>query len=216
VSIIEEIETHEKQVRSGLIPDVLKFCELCNESLNSLKLHEARFRVFYYIVDCYVYKKESWLGRWRCTACKKTFTYYPEYCLPYKRYVKADILKYCSTYLNNAEISYASVAKDNFNVIVHKDVEETKQCTLSGTSIWRWLSFLCTLSKVEQKGLQLIREKSSECQIFREVYTISKLKYRTLKRKNQLLQALKLFKVEEVFKEIFSSTIFPKFATLYG
>lgn len=216
VSIIDEIEAHEKQVRSGVIPDELKFCEFCNGSLSSLKLHEARFRVFYYIVDCYVYRKESWLGRWKCTACKKTFTYYPEYCLPYKRYVKADILKYCCIYLNNAKISYRSVVKEGSFVIVHKAAEQTKQCELSGTSIWRWQSFLSILSKVEQKGLQLIREKSSECQIFREVYTMSKLKYRTLKRKNQLFQALKLLKVEEVFKKIFSTTIFPKFATLYG
>ncbi len=212
VSIIDEIETHKKQVRSGVIPDDLKFCEFCNESLSSLKLHEARFRVFYYIVDCYVYKKESWLGRWRCTACKKTFTYYPEYCLPYKRYVKADILKYCSLYLNNAKISYRSVVKHGFYVIVHKAAEQTKQSAFSSTNIWRWQSFLSTRSKVEQKGLQLIREKSSAYQIFREVYTMSKLKYRTLNRKKELLQALKLLKVEEIFL----TTIFPKFATLYG
>jgi hypothetical protein len=216
MSIIEKIEAHEKQVLAGQIPENLTCCEFCNEPSSSIKRHDARLRIFYYVIECYVYRKESWLGRWRCVICRKIFTYYPGYCLPYKRYVKTDIVKFSARYLHNEKISYRSSLKHNFNVIVHKDKEQTKQCEFCGTTIWRWQSFLSGLIKLEKKALQLIREKSSECSVFREVYSINKRKYRTVNRKTQLLNAMKLLKVEELFNSIFGATIFPQFASRYG
>ena len=216
MSIINQIKSHEKEVRSGLMPENLKSCAYCNEPSSSIKLHEARYRIFYYIIECYVYRKESWLGRWKCIVCKKTFTYYPDYCVAYKRYVKNAILKYSAKYLNNPQISYKKAVKSSFNVIVHKDKEETKHVEFSGTTIWRWQTFLSSLSNLKQKALQLVREKSSESTIFREVFSLSRGKYKTIKRKNQLLKSMKSLKTEEIFKSIFGSTIFPQFATLYG
>ena len=216
MTIIEKIEAHEKQVLTGKMPANLKFCEYCNEPSSSIRHHDARVMILYYIIECYVYRRKSRISRWKCIVCEKTFTYYPEYCLPYKRYVKTDIIKFCARYLGDVKSTYRNVVKDNISVIVHKDKEETKQSEFSGTSVWRWQSFLSGLIKIEQKALQLIREKSCDSSIFRDVYIINSRKYKTINRKNQLLKAMKLLKVEEVFNTIFTSTIFPQFATRYA
>ena len=215
MSIIKQIEAHEKEVRLGLKPSNLQFCIFCNEPSRSLKRHEVRHRILYFIIKYYVYRKEVVLCRWKCIVCKKTFTYYPEYSLPYKRYIKSAIVWFSALYLNNAEISYMKAVKHSFNVIVHKDDEQTKQSEFNSTTVWRWQSFLSSLIKLEQKALQLIRESTSESTVFRESYSINRQKYRSQDRKAQLLKALKLLKVEETFRSIFRATIFPQFASRY-
>lgn len=216
MSIIEKIKEHEKEVLCCKIPEDLDICPICNTSSQAFKRHERRYRIFYIIIECYVQRKDTWLGRWKCSICNKTFTYYPEHCIPYKRYVKENIIEFSSKYLSNDSISYCDVVKCDYSRIVYKDRELTTQSEFSGTSVWRWLSFLSGLDMLVQSGLRLIREKTASCSIFRDVYLVSKRKYRTTMRKDQLIKSMKLLKVEERFRKYFGNSIFPHFAIRYG
>jgi len=74
------------------IPFDLKTCPICKEAPDYFKPHDCRKRVFLVIVEWVVQKIESVLGRWKCPLCNHTFTYYPNFAIPYKRYVKDNIL----------------------------------------------------------------------------------------------------------------------------
>lgn len=214
--IIEKIKAHEKEVLSGIIPANLKACVFCKSSTESIRRHEGRYRMLYIVKGCYVDRRESCLCRWKCLICEKTFTYYPEYIIPYKRYIKESITEFCKKYLSNDEITYLDVVKSNGFRIVHKDSEDTITNEFSGTSVWRWLKYLSTLEKLKQNALKLIREKSPACTIFRTIYLVSARKYRTTMRKEQLEKSMKLLDVAMIFKKEFGNSIFPHFATRYG
>lgn len=215
MSIIEQIEAHEKEVSAGIVPGNLKSCPFCDSPSWSIKRHEGRYRVFYIIKETYVDKKESCLCRWKCSICKKTFTYYPNYTIPYKRYVVENIIEFSNKYLNN-NTSYRDVVNYDGTQIIYKGTEATTWREFSGTSVWRWLKYFSELGNLVQNGLRLLREKSPTCAIFRALYRLSKRKFKTTTRKDQLEKSMKLLDVAKIFKEHFGTTIFPHFATQYG
>ncbi|MHC4453747.1 MAG: DUF6431 domain-containing protein [Planctomycetota bacterium] len=215
MSIIEQIEAHEKEVLAGIVPANLQFCLFCNSPSESIKRYEGRYRVFYIVKESYVDRKESCLGRWKCSICKKTFTYYPDYTIPYKRYVIENIVEFSSKYLSNDNTSYHNVVNCEGTQIIYKGTEATTWREFSGTSVWRWLQYFSELRKLVQKGLRLIREKSPTCAIFRAVYPIIKRKFKTTARKEQLEKSMELLDVAKIFKKYFETTIFPNFAIEY-
>ena len=81
----EEFREHERSIVTKQAPH---FCPKCESSHDDFKLHERRDRLFYVIIDSFVHTVESFLGRWKCSLCRATFTVYPKYALPYKRYVR--------------------------------------------------------------------------------------------------------------------------------
>lgn len=141
MSIIEQIEAHEKEVLSGIVPENLKICPFCNSTSEVIKRHEGRYRIFYIVKESYVNRRLRWLGRWKCTTCTKTFTYYPDYTLPYKRFVIENIVEFSSKYLSNDNTSYHSVVNYDGTQILYKGTESTAWREFSGTSVWRWLKY---------------------------------------------------------------------------
>ena len=218
MSIIEEIDSHEQEVLSGLQPEGLNSCPACNTRPCTFHLHESRYRIFYVIIECFVLRKESCLGRWKCVSCEKTFTYYPYYALPFKRYVKGDMVLFCQKYLTNDNATYVSAATFGSATIAYtnsKDEKVINERTFTGSTIWRWVQCFGSLEKLLKKGLDLIRQKDVTSTIFRKVWLVKKSKYKTNERKTLLEKCLKLFDAENEYKKLFKISLFPDLAIKY-
>ncbi len=101
MDIIDEIKEYRKEVLSGKIPDNLQMCPKCNVNVKNIKLHERRKRLFLVVAEHFIKKVWSLLGRWKCLCCNSTFTYYPQFAIPYKRYVKENIMSLCREYVED-------------------------------------------------------------------------------------------------------------------
>ena len=72
----------------------LPSCRHCNTSSKDFKRHEARQRQFYVISENIVNVILGLLIRWKCSGCDITFTDYPEFAVPYKRYTVDRYIKH--------------------------------------------------------------------------------------------------------------------------
>ena len=100
--IEETIKNHTDSILSGIFSQPEGPCPKCLEKPNFFKLHECKKRNFRYICDSFIYTVLSLLTRWKCPICKRTFTDYPSFALPFKRYVMIDIERLTNDYINSA------------------------------------------------------------------------------------------------------------------
>jgi hypothetical protein len=75
----EDITTYLKLIEKDQIkPHRLPDCTQCGLAACHFKIHAYRERRFLIIVDMTVQPEYAPLVRFRCPACKKTVSYYPE------------------------------------------------------------------------------------------------------------------------------------------
>lgn len=111
VSLIEElIGKHTDSILSASIQSPQRSCPHCFEISDTFKLHESRKRGFRFIVGGFVRIIISLLVRWKCPICGRTFTAYPDFALPYKRYVLMDIEGLSEDYLENEKTYQQTVS----------------------------------------------------------------------------------------------------------
>jgi len=214
MNIIEKIKAHEKEVLSGKVPNNLQICPKCKGNSRFFKLHEGRFRLFLVIVDCFVKQVESLLGRWKCPLCHRTSTYYPDFAIPYKRYVKDTILQLSQKYLEE-DFTYETVVRKEDAAIAYDSADSKKYDSyFASTTVWWWLHYIGSLKNLVSKAFNLIREKDPSSEIFRQILPIKAKKYRSYKRKKVLQQCARLINAEAEFRRLFSRSIFPHFAIL--
>lgn len=214
MSIIEKIKAHQDNILAGKIPDDLEICPKCGGHRPTFKLHEARDRLFLVIVDYLVKEVWSLLGRWKCSLCHTTSTYYPDYAIPYKRYTKDTIWEISKKYVEEEDSTYENVVQNDKEAIVYdsKTNSSRYESELTGSTIWWWLSFIGSLNDLISKAFSLIRQKDPSSQIFREVLPINPRKYRSNKRKKLLQRCIRFFNAEVEFRRLFLNSIFPHFA----
>lgn len=180
MSIIEKIKAHGQEVLSGNIPADLEVCPRCGGNPESFKPHDFRNRLFLVITDGLVQQIPSFLARWRCPLCHRPFTYYPDFAMPYKRYVKDDVLEFSRQYVEDDCSSYRDVVQDNASAIGYDSGEETiDERQLAPSTLWRWLSYIGSLQQVLGRALHLIRQKSPSSGIFRQIRPVHVRKYRS-------------------------------------
>ena len=131
----KEFSEHERSIVTKQGP---RFCPKCESSHDDFKLHERRNRLFYVIIDSFVHTVESFLGRWKCCLCRATFTLYPKYTLPYKRYVRDVCISLGKDYVTNDAATYLDVSSF---IGYTTQMQKTDERKLAGTTVWRWLSF---------------------------------------------------------------------------
>lgn len=221
-SILKKIKSYDLLVRMGRIKCRYKNCPKCSEKVENFKRHDSKKRIFFVIEDELVKKIETLLLRWKCPLCKKTFMDYPSFALPYKNYIKQDVLRLAERYITRPETSYESCASHENGIILHKEKRDNKldknkplHATFEKSTIHRWISSLAQLKNALQAILQLIREKSPTSQIFREFEPIFRKKYRSEKRRIVLETVQKILRTNFEFEKIFAISIFPQFATPY-
>jgi len=203
-----------KDVLLGKTPDNLQFCPKCNVTAEHLTLHERRRRVFLFVDNRFIRKVRALLGRWKCHCCKSTFTLYPQFALPYKRYVKEHILTVSRHYVEDDRSTYRTVVRHSGLAIGYEsDKGEVDERQLVGSTPWRWLSFIGSLQKSLREGLYLIRQKSPTSEVFRKTCPIHPRKYQSDERKKLLQRCMQLFYADDEYQTLFGLSIFPQFAT---
>lgn len=207
----EIIQRHTDSITSGNIKPPQGSCPKCFETPNTYKLHESRKRNFRFIVGCFIRNVISLLVRWKCPICGRTFTEYPAFVLPYKRYVLMDIERLGEDYLENKK-SYQQTVSCEDGVIGYEERDgKIDERQLSPSTPWRWFNFLGSMENTLTEALNLIRQKAPDGYIFRELFPIFPGKYRTQKRKLLLQNAWKLLEANQIFQHLFGEKIFPRY-----
>jgi len=215
----EQIQVHTDQVRQGLDPCCLPPCPRCEVTPDCFKRHEKRSRIFYIIVDLVVTTLRGLLSRWKCPGCNKTFTSYPGFALPYKRYTLPTILKFNQTYVQNPDTSYRKLVDDCPLVYeTSPESDSNREPMMEHSTIHRWISTMGSYSHLVQNATDLILQADPATSLCRDLagLKISPGKYRSPSRKQTLLTCFHLVFLMPLYRAIFQTGIFPKLATLSG
>jgi len=193
MSILDKIRAHEQEALSNTAPSDLRTCPKCQGHPDFFKAYDCRSRIFLAIDQGIVKKILSFLSRWKCPLCCKKFLYYPDYAIPFKRYVKDSLNHLSKRYLTDDKATYRGVVKADKAPIVY-DGNEKEERRLEPSTVWRWLSYIGSLSS----------------EIFGKTQKIPDGKYRSEERKQLLIQAKIFFSTQEELTQI---SAFPKLAT---
>jgi hypothetical protein len=126
-----------------------------------------------------------------------------------------DIERLTKEFINNNQTYKQTISHEGltiaYNAYNDQDgiIDERK---LAKSTIWRWVGFFGNLENTINGALNLIRQKDSNCQIFRSIFLVSPLKFQTIERKRIIQNTMKLFHINDHFKKIFGNSIFPRFA----
>lgn len=207
----EEIKSYQMQLDKGEIkPDKLPACPRCHVDSAFLKTHAFRERKFLLIIELLVRTFSSVLVRFACPGCGKTFTYYPDFALPYKRYTRATVTHFSRSYVQDPEATYQKAVMVQGSVPGYPDGEQT----LAPSTVHRFVTSVSTLISTGQRALDLIVQEKPLSTICRDIaqLTVPQRKYKSKARRHILVQCLRFFVIEALFQHTFNTSIFTKLA----
>ena len=155
---------------------------------------------------------DSWRVRFRCRHCQGIFTEYPPFALRHKRFVKQDVLSKACRYLQNNQATYRTTVQERRVPLSYRP-DAGPERGFSHCTVWRWLSWLGSMTEILQKATQLILEKDPKADVHRKKHPIAKTKYRSPRRRATLGQAVQMLKVADIFPRLFGVSLFTHFAT---
>lgn len=218
--LLQQVKNYEQQVFRNPIQCPFTICPRCHGRDPSFKLHEIISRIYHVIVENEVHKINSVIIRMKCFICCRTFRLYPDFAVPYKRYVLPNIMDLSSRYLENDGQTYRKSVTENNAEFYHQQPEGQKISVLAHTTLCRWITSLAGLVQTLACALDIIKQKDPATGIFRVLAAlkIPRKKYRSEARKTTLLRCRAFLRVEKEFVRIFSMgakkfSIFPDFAT---
>jgi hypothetical protein len=152
-----------------------------------------------------------YLKRWKCCFCGATFTHYPEFLVPYKRYTVGTILELSERYEAEPETSYRKVVKPEGMALGYAENKDgtIDERQMSHTTLWHWLSWLGGLTGLCDRAVDLLRQKDPGFELHRAVRPIFPGHYRSAARRRILEQAAALIRIAHCFEQLFSRRIFP-------
>lgn len=210
--IVTRILDYKEKVLQGKIACNLPSCPQCTVSSDQFKRHELRKRQFNVIVDEVVLLVLGLLIRWKCPGCGKSMIQYPDFALPFKRYVLTDIVQYAEHYVEDEEMTYDLLLKQKAAGYERRQDDERQ---LSPSTIHRWITTLGGFSRVIGKAQKLIHQKHPSISLTRYLAQLSvpARKYRSEKRRQTLVACRRLLHLERLFSRIFNVSLFSKVAT---
>jgi hypothetical protein len=216
--VLGAIAIHTQAVERGQVDCKLEQCPHCDQRSVGFKYHACRSRWFYVIVERVVQQVRSALTRWKCLVCETTFTVYPDFALPYKRYVRQDLCRLSQRYVFDDGLSYRKAVQVNGMPVFYDAVEDGShridERTLAHSTVHRWISFLGDLKQTLAQAWQLIRAKSPSCELFRTSTAVACHKYRSQQRKILLQTCGRLLKADQAYDQLFQISIFTHLATV--
>ena len=214
---VESIADHTQAVQRGAVECRLQRCPKCDQGSFGFKYHGWRQRWFYVIVGRVVKRVLSTISRWKCGVCNKTFTLYPDFGLPYKRYVRQDLCRLSERYVSDDGLSYRKAVEVNrmsvFYNVPEGGRDATDERSLSHTTVHRWISFLGALKQTLSQAWQLIRAESPSCALFRSSAAVPAHKYRSEPRKQLLHTCGRVLQADQAYRNLFEVSIFPHLGT---
>lgn len=207
VEVEQTIARYQQEAESQGSPECC--CPGCHQKGPGYRPHARRRRQFYVIAGNWVHRFFTLLMRWKCALCGRTFTFYPSFCVPYKRLVLADITRVSGHYVEADEASYRAVVRPQGMGIGYAETPSTER-QLSHTTVWRWLGDLGACRARLQAGLRLIQDKDPSLALHRQIRPVATRKYRTELRREQLQTGRFLLAVAAVFQRLFGQVMFPR------
>ena len=214
--LVQIIKTYGERAKGKTISCELDTCPCCEGRPVCFKRHGVRYRLFLVFAAEVIRRVWSYLTRWKCPLCKRTFTVYPDFALPFKRYVLPFILERCAAYVADAARIYREGVNEGGSAICHEDAESG--VVLWPSTLWRWVDRLGRFSVTVRQALNLIKQKDPSTDVFRALgrLRIRAGKFRSEARKVILQHCGKLVTAEQEYARLFSASIFPDLATRSG
>lgn len=158
---------------------------------------------------------ESWRVRFRCRHCRKTFTEYPPFALPHKRFVKQEVLAKALKYLSaertpKCRATYREAVWEGRGPLSYATWEERQ---VSHSTVWRWLSWLGSLKDLMQLATQLIFQKDPQANLHWKLHPIADHKVRSEGRRRTLEQAAMMLDIVDTFYLVLGISLFTHLGT---
>jgi transposase-like protein len=206
------------RVERGEVSCDQRRCPHCAATGGGFKYHATRRRCFLVIVERLVTPMMSALTRWKCASCGKTFTVYPRFALPHKRYVRDDIFRLAEDYVRDDPISYQQAVQVNTMAVCYGHEQTDGDRPSDDRVLWpstlhRWVGWLGSLKHTLQEAWRLIRARSPGCDLFRQVVVVGRGKVATDGRAVVLQRCRRLLATDRVYQALFDISIFTKLAT---
>ncbi len=181
MGILEIINEYTKSIVDGDFPCPETNCKHCHKKPEKYEPHDCRKRKLRYVAKDLVKVVTTLLLRWKCPNCGVTFTQYPLFILPHKRFVLTDIVQFAEKYLTSEDSNYADVVKTDGSGIGYLDENDLCDSFLSPSSVWRFLKYLVC---IYESNRGIFREK------YGKLKPIPSSKFRSKQRKKLLYRAL--------------------------
>jgi len=213
---LDDIRKYAHAATHGGVSCDLDRCPCCRGRPVRFKRHGVRPRLFLVFAAEVIRRVWSYLTRWKCPLCNRTFTVYPEFALPFKRYVLLFILERCAAYVEDAVRTYREGVKEEGEPISHEDADKGAQ--LWPSTLWRWVDRLGRFPVTVGQALNLIKQKDPSTDIFRALgrLRIRASKFRSEARKLLLQRCRELVTADPEYARLFSVSVFPELATRCG
>jgi hypothetical protein len=173
--------------------------------------------LFSIIVEMIVTRVCCALIRFKCSGCRKSFTFYPDFALPRKHYTRQTIMGFAEAYVAREPSSYQKAVAVEEEAGASPEYPDGQR-SLAPSTVHRWVRSLCQLKQTARTALELIHQQepaTSACRVFARL-DIPGSKYRSRPRRDQLLGCLRLVVVESFFKQLFRFSIFTRLARACG
>lgn len=195
-----------------------KICITCGEE-DCLKEHQRRKRKLIVVIGNLANIITILLKRWRCVNCGKTFSHYPDFVLPFKRFYQTVITSLATQYLEQEDKGYRKIVCHEGGAIYYspykqKEIleeefqEEIDDRQVSHTSLWRWNGHFGGQNDLLKSSLDLLKQKQPNFIIHREPIVIPHNKYKSPERREILENCLVMLKVAQEFYQEFKKNIF--------
>lgn len=218
---LAEIESYAGDVLKNDVLCELPSCPRCGTGSDLFKRHEHRRRGFRILLDMIIKVVVCFVIRWKCPACKKTFTQQPPFALPLKRYTCDTILGLSELHLEDDTSSYRrSVLEDGASFLyapaAKDDLPSGRE--LAHSTLYQWITSVSTMQEVLRGAQDILLQQDPVSTIHHELAAIevSPRKYVKAARESILKRCRQLIHLEAKFRAVFSVSIFPRFAAQCG
>jgi len=213
---LDDIRKYAHAARHGGVSCDLDRCPCCQGRPVRFKRHGVRPRLFLVFAAEVIRRVWSYLTRWRCPLCKRTFTVYPDFALPFKRYVRPFIVERCTAYVEDAVRTYGEGVKEAGKPISHEDADGGAE--LWPSTLWRWVDRLGRFPVTVRQALNLIKQKDPSTAIFRALgcLRIREGKFGSEARRLILQRCRELVTADQEYARLFSACVFPDLAARCG
>lgn len=214
-TLIEVITEYGREAKAGRIACLVETCPQCGGVPDRFVPNGVRKRLFLVFAEV-VCRVWSHLTRWRCPLCRQTFTLYPDFALPFKRYPAPFVLERCAGHASDKARTYREGVLEAGMPVSHADADAGME--LSPSTLWRWMETLAGLAAAEHRMLDLIRQQDPSTLLFRALAAvrIRPGKYRSEGRRQVLAQCWRFALIAPVYGQLFGCPVFPEFATRSG
>lgn len=204
--MLEEIKRYTESVKNGSYVCTTDACPYCGHEPGERGFGPCgkRPRVFLLIVEALVRKVLSLLTRWLCRKCGQSFTDYPPFAVPNKRYVRKEIEERSAHYVEEDTATYRRVVREG-NTACGYDLNEDgtmDERQLARSTVHRWLTWLGNQRVKLSQVLGMVKALAPRATIHREHLPVPARKYQGKERKTTLQTARRLLHAQALLEAI--------------